>query len=63
MTMPLDEIARRLGRTMTVTRKGEILSLGVGPEEILLFPDGRAIVKGTSDKTRARTLYDKYVGG
>ena len=63
MTMPLDEIALRLGRTMTVMRKGEILSLGVGPEEILLFPDGRAIVKGTSDKTRARTLYDKYVGG
>jgi hypothetical protein len=27
-----------------------------------LFPDGRAIIKGTTDKTVAKSLYARYVG-
>ncbi len=30
--------------------------------EMTLFPDGRAIIKGTSDSKRARSLYAKYIG-
>lgn len=30
--------------------------------ELTLFPDGRAIFKGTHDADRARTLYARYVG-
>ena len=30
--------------------------------EITLFPDGRAIVKGTDDPGVARSIYAKYVG-
>ncbi len=30
--------------------------------EFTVFPDGRAIIKGTDDTDRARTLYAKYVG-
>jgi molybdopterin-synthase adenylyltransferase len=30
--------------------------------EFTLFPDGRAIIKGTSDPKRARSLYAKYIG-
>ena len=30
--------------------------------EISLFPDGRAIVKGTDDATTARKVYAKYIG-
>ena len=30
--------------------------------ELTLFPDGRAIIKGTEDETVARTVYAKYVG-
>ncbi len=30
--------------------------------EISLFPDGRAIVKGTDDPTTARKVYAKYIG-
>jgi molybdopterin/thiamine biosynthesis adenylyltransferase len=30
--------------------------------EFTLFPDGRAIIKGTSDVDKARTLYAKYIG-
>jgi adenylyltransferase/sulfurtransferase len=32
------------------------------PFEFTVFPDGRAIIKGTSDTDKARTLYAKYVG-
>jgi adenylyltransferase/sulfurtransferase len=30
--------------------------------EVTLFPDGRAIVKGTEEESVARTIYAKYVG-
>lgn len=30
--------------------------------EMTIFPDGRAIIKGTDDEDRARTLYAKYIG-
>jgi adenylyltransferase/sulfurtransferase len=30
--------------------------------EIMLFPDGRAIVKGTPEPGVARTLYARYLG-
>jgi adenylyltransferase/sulfurtransferase len=30
--------------------------------EFTVFPDGRAIIKGTNDVERARTLYAKYIG-
>jgi adenylyltransferase/sulfurtransferase len=34
----------------------------VAPYEMTVFPDGRAIVKGTSDTGVARSLYARYVG-
>ncbi|MCX7666877.1 MAG: hypothetical protein N2112_15190 [Gemmataceae bacterium] len=30
--------------------------------EFTIFPDGRAIIKGTDDTEKARTLYAKYIG-
>ena len=30
--------------------------------ELSLFPDGRAIVKGTDDPAEARAVYARYVG-
>jgi adenylyltransferase/sulfurtransferase len=32
------------------------------PYELTIFPDGRAIIKGTTDIGVARSLYAKYVG-
>jgi adenylyltransferase/sulfurtransferase len=32
------------------------------PYEITVFPDGRAIIKGTTDVGVARSLYARYVG-
>jgi molybdopterin/thiamine biosynthesis adenylyltransferase len=34
----------------------------VAPYEITVFPDGRAIIKGTSDPGLARSLYARYIG-
>ncbi len=39
-----------------------MLKASVGEHELTLFPDGRAIIKGTSDPDKARTLYAKYFG-
>jgi molybdopterin/thiamine biosynthesis adenylyltransferase len=38
------------------------LRFSTGPYELTVFPDGRAIVKGTSDTGIARSLYARYVG-
>ena len=39
-----------------------MLRATVDGHEMTLFPDGRAIVKGTDNPDRARTLYAKYFG-
>lgn len=39
-----------------------VLKFWIEPYEMTLFPDGRAIIKGTTDKTVARSLYARYVG-
>jgi len=33
-----------------------------GPHTITLFPDGRALIQGTTDITLARTLYARFIG-
>jgi adenylyltransferase/sulfurtransferase len=30
--------------------------------DVTVFPDGRAIIKGTEDESVARTIYARYVG-
>ena len=49
----------KLGRTY---RNPFLLKLQLESNEIVLFPDGRAMIKGTTDPSRARDLYAKYVG-
>jgi adenylyltransferase/sulfurtransferase len=39
-----------------------VLKFSCEPYEMTVFPDGRAIIKGTSDKTIARSLYARYIG-
>jgi molybdopterin/thiamine biosynthesis adenylyltransferase len=39
-----------------------VLKFWIEPYEMTLFPDGRAIIKGTTDKTVARSLYARFVG-
>jgi len=37
-------------------------SYGEHPIELTVFPDGRAIIRGTEDPALARTLYSRYIG-
>ena len=39
-----------------------MLRARVGDYELTLFPDGRAIIKGTDNPDKARTIYAKYFG-
>jgi adenylyltransferase/sulfurtransferase len=61
---PIDfnEITRRLSPHGTVRRNEFILRFWREPYEMTLFPDGRAIIKGTSDTAIARSLYARFVG-
>jgi adenylyltransferase/sulfurtransferase len=61
---PIDfsEINRRLQPHGTVRYNDFVLKFWHDPYEITLFPDGRAIIKGTTDTAVARSLYARYVG-
>src|SRR5579871_6670969 len=61
---PIDfaELDRRL-RTHGIVRHTDfVLKFWHDPYEMTLFPDGRAIIKGTTDTAVARSLYARYVG-
>jgi adenylyltransferase/sulfurtransferase len=61
---PIDlaEMSKRLTPHGEVRQNGFMLKFSQEPFEITLFPDGRAIVKGTTDTAVARSLYARYVG-
>jgi adenylyltransferase/sulfurtransferase len=61
--LSFEEMAHHL-RAMTaqVSYNRFLLKFDVEGYEFTVFPDGRAIIKGTADEDRARTLYAKYVG-
>ena len=55
----LEKVLKPLGEV----RANEFaLRFFVAPYEITVFPDGRAIIKGTTDTGLARSLYARYVG-
>ena len=61
---PVDftEIGARLEPLGTVRHNDFVLKFFRQPYEITLFPDGRAIIKGTTDTAIARSLYARYIG-
>jgi adenylyltransferase/sulfurtransferase len=61
---PIDllELRERLAPLGEVRANEFALRFRVRPYELTIFPDGRAIVKGTSDTGLARSLYARYVG-
>lgn len=58
----LKELAARLKTVGDVTCNEFMLSFRVDSQEMVIFPDGRAIVKHTADESLARGLYAKYIG-
>lgn len=61
---PVDftEMSARLGNHGTVKHNAFVLKFWRDPYEMTLFPDGRAIIKGTNDASVARSLYARFVG-
>ena len=57
-----DEMTTRLSPHGTVRHTEFLLKFWREPYEMTLFPDGRAIIKGTTDTAVARSLYARFVG-
>jgi len=60
--LDLSELKARLEPIGEVRANEFALRFLVAPYEMTVFPDGRAIIKGTSDAGIARSLYARYVG-
>ncbi|MCC7309602.1 MAG: ThiF family adenylyltransferase [Acidobacteria bacterium] len=58
----LSGFAAKLSNISGVKWNEYLVRFTVNGNEITLFADGRAIVKGTGDVTVARSLYSRYVG-
>lgn len=61
---PLDfpELAGRLAPLGDVRHNKFMLRFATEGYEFTVFPDGRAIIKGTNDIPKARTLYAQFIG-
>ena len=60
--LSLEELATRLRSVGEVSYNEFMLRFTVDNNEMVVFPDGRAIVKNTSDEALAKGLYAKYIG-
>jgi len=60
----LPELAAKLTASGTVTANPFLVRVAVNDAdlELTVFPDGRAIIKGTEDPAVARAAYSRYVG-
>jgi molybdopterin/thiamine biosynthesis adenylyltransferase len=62
-TLDLKALQERLSPIVADARCNDfLLRFRVPPYELTVFTDGRAIIKGTTDPTVARSLYAKYLG-
>jgi molybdopterin/thiamine biosynthesis adenylyltransferase len=55
-------LRERLGQVGQVTASGLLLRFTADNCEMVIFPDGRAIVSDTTDQAKARTFYARYLG-
>ena len=62
MVLSFDELALRLSPLGEVKANRYLLEFKDGEHELVVFTDGRAIVRGTADPARARSLYARYIG-
>ncbi len=60
--VPLSQIEERLRALGPVESGAHMLRFPVGEQELVVFYDGRTIVRGTRDEKLARSLFAKYIG-
>ena len=56
------ELAARLGEIGNVRHNAFMLRFETEGHEFTVFPDGRAIIKGTNDSAKAKSLYAQFLG-
>ena len=64
MSISFEELENKLSQIGQVKWNPYLFRLTVdeGGYELTLFPDGRAIIKGTEETSVAKTLYAKFIG-
>lgn len=62
LAVPIEMMAEKLRKIGEVSYAGYLLKFKKGEYELVIFPDGRVMVKGTRDISLAKSLYAKYVG-
>jgi hypothetical protein len=60
--LDLAALKTRLEKLGAVRANEFLLRCRLDPYELTIFPDGRAIIKGTDDPAVARGIYAKYIG-
>ena len=60
--LDLNGLADKLRNISDVKQNEYLVRFTSGENELTVFGDGRAIIRGTDDVTVARSLYSKYVG-
>ena len=60
--LDLNKLSERLSSVADVKQNEYLVRFSEGENEITVFADGRAIIKGTDDITTARSLYSRYIG-
>jgi molybdopterin/thiamine biosynthesis adenylyltransferase len=61
-TVDLRALASRLSGVGRVHLSDYLLRLSLDEYSVTLFPDGRAIIQGTSDPAVAKSIYARYIG-
>jgi len=60
--LDFNELASRFNKVGEVKFNPFMFQAKVDSYEFTIFPDGRAIIKGTNDPSQAKTIYAKYIG-
>lgn len=60
--LDLAQLAQRLAALGSVRRSGHLLELHLAGISLVIFPDGRILVQGTSDPAEARSLVARTLG-
>ena len=65
ISLSTDELAERLQTAGNVTQNPFLVRVDIAESELQMtvFPDGRAIIKGTEEPAAAKALYSRYIGG
>lgn len=56
-----NELSDKLMKSGSVSYNEFMLRFNIDDKEIIIFPNGRAIIRNTIDESEAKELYDKYI--